>query len=165
MQFKNLSIVLACAATISVFALYSAFKPVENTAYASNVVGAALEDVHGSERVSSLRALRRDISQSPENLLDIYGQDIYEVFRAPEIIRRDAPTTIWQYRNDSCVLDVYFTTQKKTAMAAPVVHYEVRMREDAEDVSERLERSCVKTLARVNAGFALVNYNAMYKAD
>jgi hypothetical protein len=54
------------------------------------------------------RGLAKDISLHPEKMLSVRGQDIKSILREPELIRHESPTTIWQYRTDACVLDVYF---------------------------------------------------------
>jgi hypothetical protein len=164
MYTKYFSFLMACFAVVFVFAVYSSLKTSDNTAFASGVMGSGLHNNSVSD-LQKIRALRSSISESPENVLDIYGRDVFSLFAEPELVRRDAPTTVWQYRNESCVLDLYFTTQKKEAFAAPVVHYEVRMRDGgAEDVSPQLQKACVRSLARANAGFTAVKLNSIYKA-
>ncbi len=166
MRNKVLSSVLIAAATVTGLVFYYGAKPNDNSAYASNVMGSAFKDGQTSYgQVEERRALRKSISVNPDSLLDVYGRDVFEVFDKPEMVRRDAPTTVWQYRNETCVLDLYFTTAKDSAMAAPVVHYEVRLRDGGAGEQAAMGQKCVKSLARAHAGFGLVNFNAMYKAN
>lgn len=110
------------------------------------------------------RELRRAISADSRKMLDQPGYFIQAVFSKPEMIRRDDPTVVWQYRNAFCVLDVYYTTQRRDALEAPVVHYEIRAREKGvsdEDVRER----CVRDLARAHAGASPVRFESFYRSE
>ncbi len=161
MHKKYFPFLAACAAAVFVFTVYNSFKLSDNAAFASGVMGSGFYNNAGD--LQNIRALRASVSESPENVLDIYGRDVLSLFAEPELVRRDAPTTVWQYRSESCVLDLYFTTQKKDALAAPVVHYEVRLRDGGEP-DPAFGQACVRSLARAKSGFAVVNFNAIYKA-
>ncbi len=108
------------------------------------------------------RELRRALSADSQKLLDQPGYFIQAVLSKPEMIRRDAPTVVWQYRNASCVLDIYYTTQRRDAMKSPVVHYEIRARgKGVRD--EDVKRSCVRDLVRAHAGVNPVRFESFYR--
>ena len=93
------------------------------------------------------------------------GREIRAVFNQPELVRRDEPTVVWQYRNESCVLDVYFTTRQTKVAKAPVVHYEIRAREIGVD-DEAVQGTCIPDMVRSRAqGINFVNLDALYKAN
>jgi hypothetical protein len=94
--------------------------------------------------------LAKKFNASADNLLSAMGRDVQSVLREPELVRQDRPTVIWQYRSDSCVLDIYFATEDEDPLFAPVVHYEIRSRE-AEKMTEDQEKSCLRSLIRQRA--------------
>ena len=96
--------------------------------------------------------------------MTLSAMDVRAVLNQPELIRRDLPTVVWQYRNQDCVLDVYFTTASPKADKAPVAHYEVRARrKDVAD--EDVQNICIQNLIRERAGQNFVNLDALYKAN
>jgi len=63
------------------------------------------------------------------------------VLGEPELIRREAPAEIWQYRNDNCVLDVFLY---ETAGRREVTYVEAR-----DGTAQKIEaRTCLNELLR-----------------
>lgn len=117
----------------------------------------------GEVRAQSRKGLAKDIGLHPERLLIIRGQDVKLILREPELVRSESPTTIWQYRTDSCVLDIYFAGDQDPLLS-PVAHYEVRAR--AKDVSdEAIAATCVRDLARAKGRPRMVDVSALYKRN
>ena len=117
--------------------------------------------IMGEVRDESRKSLAREISLHPEKMLTVRGQDIKYVLREPELVRVEAPTTIWQYRTDSCVLDIYFAGETD-ALMLPVAHYEMRAR--AKGVSdEDVAASCVRELSRKSGRPRMVDVSRLYK--
>ncbi|MCC6597665.1 MAG: hypothetical protein IT559_02615 [Alphaproteobacteria bacterium] len=158
-----LSFLIAGALVTGIFLVNRGF---EGDVIAAHAATSAFS-VHEIEKGASVapqrrRALRRAISTDSKNLLDQPGYFIRAVLSEPEMIRRDSPTVVWQYRNASCVLDLYYTTQQKNELKAPVVHYEIRAREKGvrdEDVQE----SCVRDLARAHSGKNFIRPESFYR--
>ncbi len=108
------------------------------------------------------KTLRKNITYHPENLLQLAGHDVRAVLKEPDLVRQDFPTVIWQYRNRSCVLDVYFSSSAEDVSGAPIVHYEIRAR--GKNVSdEEIKPSCMRNLTRSRNGLRMVDVSAIYK--
>ena len=163
MKREVLSLVIAAGFIAAVFIFNETLRRDDGVAYASSGTVMAREIRDGAGIPSDrLREIRQNVSMDSSKLLDVTGREIYAVFSHPELIRTDSPTTIWQYRNSFCVLDVYFTTRDKTALRAPAVHYEVRARGKGV-ADEAVQGRCVRDLVRANSGMNLLNVNALYK--
>lgn len=65
------------------------------------------------------------LTYRPENLKNLRRGDLKLALAQPDLNRRDGGKAIWQYRNESCVLDVYWQQPKESSK---IVHYEFRMR-------------------------------------
>ena len=59
-------------------------------------------------QTETLAALRPDpaINDDPQQLIGMGPASLNAFLGAPELIRREAPASLWQYRADDCVLDV-----------------------------------------------------------
>lgn len=82
-----------------------------------------------SRYVRTLAALLRD---DPRVFLRMVEADIKLLLDEPELRRNDGAFAMWQYRTDSCVLDLYLSAKgnrNKDGDAMRVVDYEVRMRD------------------------------------
>ena len=81
------------------------------------------------------------INDDPQQLMGIDPGTLGAILGAPELIRREAPAEIWQYRNDSCVLDVFLYD---TAGRREVTYVEAR-----DGAAQRMDaRACLNTLLR-----------------
>ncbi len=107
------------------YGFYMNDRPVGAIAAASSV--ASFSEEGGLDYGSSLREFVRS---NHDNLLRMVGADVSALMDAPELVRADLPTVIWQYRKNNCVLDVYFASSSSDVSGAPVVHYEARLRDD-----------------------------------
>lgn len=80
-------------------------------------------------------------NEIPELAADLIGSSA-EATRGllgdPAMVRREPPAEVWQYRSDTCVLDVY--------MYDTVKYAEVRERRGRRDSSESTDRNCLETL-------------------
>jgi len=148
LSFLAAFVVAGCVMAVSYVVKYS-----DNSAQASAVMDVI---------VMSTASLRREVAFSPDTILDIKGRDVHKIFNTPELVRRDLPTVIWQYRNEACVLDVYFTAASADVMKAPVVHYEMRERAfEGGKVGD--QKACANSLMSRGASFKLLNFSALYK--
>jgi len=126
---------------VTLVTLYVVSSRFERAAASPGVAG-ALEE--GFFAQGERRKLRRFVSRNPDNLLRITGRELALVLKEPELVRSDFPTIVWQYRNEQCILDVYYDSMKDDVLKAPIVYYEIRAREEgvsAEDIS----KSCIKS--------------------
>ena len=156
---------MAMAMILCVFALVRALPVGEQSAQASSIglPGKSIErDAQNS--VAQKRGFRRAVLNNHENMMTLTGGQVRSILNQPELVRRDLPTVVWQYRNDECVLDVYFTSSNTRLDNTPVAHYEVRGREDADEYAADV---CLGSLIRANAGNGLnfASIEVLYKAD
>lgn len=162
MRRKLLSFIIILGAVITSAAVHRFITRIDGdgTAQASlGVMGAPF----GEARNASRKGLAKDISLHPEKMLSVRGQDIKSVLREPELIRIEAPTTIWQYRTDACVLDIYFAGETD-ALLLPVAHYEIRAR--AKGVSDAdIQGTCVRELSRKSGRPRMVDVSRLYKRN
>lgn len=81
------------------------------------------------------------INDDPQQLMGIEPGALGAILGEPELIRREAPAEIWQYRNDACVLDVFLYD---TAGRREVTYIEAR-----DGTAQRMDiRACLNTLLR-----------------
>jgi|GEM_PF-1717009 len=121
-------------------------------AYFGNDAQAAVDARQSVETTSSAKPYRNlsaRLRNDRDELLGLTIDDVKSALSRPQLMRRDGPIEIWQYRTANCVLDLYFDTRGD---AATVAHYELRAREKAMMVSEGLglhmvnQKSCMKNL-------------------
>jgi hypothetical protein len=130
----------------------------DGTAQAAlGTMGAPIGEARSFER----KNLAKDISLHPDRLMEIRGQDVKTILREPELVRQESPTTIWQYRTDSCVLDIYFSGNTDPLLS-PVSYYEIRAREKGVTDAD-VSASCVRDLARKSGRPRMVDVSALYK--
>jgi hypothetical protein len=75
----------------------------------------------------------------PEALIGREAGEIRRALGPPQLVRRDAPAEIWQYRGESCVLDLFLYEEARTLRVA---YLEARD-EEAQAVSAR---SCLASV-------------------
>ena len=130
MKSYFLSVAFAVVFAFGVLAVHNLVKNASDGAAYASIAGSALNAHHMTPEERS--RIKAALKTNPDHLLDLSGADIHFVLKDPELTRREAPTIVWQYRTASCVLDLYFVTQKDDASVAPVSYYEVRPRGGAE---------------------------------
>ncbi len=161
MKYHLLSFMIACGLALGVFYTYQAIKPAESGQALASVNGA---DADVSQSGGQLRALKARLVKDTDSLLEFTGADIREAFDAPELVRTDLPTVIWQYRNEACVLDVFYTASSADVSKAPVAHYEVRSR-DAKGRKIVEAQSCVSEMVQGGNLISLLDISAIYKSE
>jgi len=154
---------LACVLAIGMFSFYEMMKRDEGQALAS--VDPRLSAVQDDAGISTYRkrSLRRAVSEDPDNFLDVSGREILSILHDPEMVRTESPTIVWQYRTERCVLDLYFTTPRETALDSPVVHYEIRPRTVGLLENDTQKTECARAFIRANSGMSLLKLQAFYK--
>lgn len=101
--------------------------------------------------------LEKLLIKDPEKISMLLGQDLTLILAQPDLVRKDAMMSMWQFRSTDCVLDVYFKPASDDWKYAPVMHYEMRKRQKAvfrydasieAEAASPLEdaQSCVKSL-------------------
>jgi len=48
-----------------------------------------------------------DIDDDPKRLIGLGRDGLYDLLGMPEIVRRESPAQVWQYRGVTCVFDVF----------------------------------------------------------
>ncbi len=163
MRNKILSLGIACGVMLGAWVVYHVVNNgSENQAFAAaGINGAGVID--DARKEDGRTALRRSIAHNSDEIINLTGQHLRSVLQEPGLVRRDSPITIWQYRNSSCVLDVYFKTTKSDASFAPVAHYEMRARETGAS-NQDVSATCLPSLLRDKHAFKMVGVNSFYKA-
>lgn len=111
---------------------------------------AVLETMSEGERARYAAALNSLVTGNPEKLSQLIAHDFLVMFREPDLKRQDGALSVWQYRTEGCVLDIFL---EKDAVA----HYEFRSRRVAvfgtEDKDEDTvdEAQCLKSIYRMKA--------------
>ncbi len=164
---QRISFLVASVGVLLAFLAYQSFYGDEhNQAYASfsNNDGVV---TYVNYKPAQKRQIRSRLSADIDQLFSLTGHDVVQIFDAPELVRRDLPTTIWQYRNEDCVMDVYFTVDREgDASRANVAHYEVRARDFRQGASEALNaEQCVHDLVDNNVRLSLIDIKSVYKAS
>lgn len=105
--------------------------------------------------------LKKLLIKDPERISMLLGQDLQLVMGHPALERKDAMMSMWQFRSDDCVLDVYFKPTSDDWQYAPMMHYEMRKRQKARfryDATVKAEASplgdaqaCAKSLVEGTA--------------
>jgi hypothetical protein len=81
------------------------------------------------------------IDDDPARILGLGPDQLTEFLGVPELMRREPPAEIWQYRGESCVFDVFLYEE---AGRVQVTYLEAR-----DDSAERIaERNCLNQLLR-----------------
>jgi hypothetical protein len=110
------------------------------------------------------RHIRRAVISEPKNLLKLHGFSVMAALDKPEIIRKDLPAVVWQYRHNACVLDIYFNTKNDKAEHAAVVHYEMRSRTADASHDAPDEKACLRDIIENGAETQMVGVSAFYKS-
>ena len=163
---KKLSFVVLAGLFICVMALqYTQSNVFSNSAVASagNMAGQVL--VKQQDYMQMRRRFAQSLLHSPDELTNMTGGEIRTVMKEPELVRQDGATTVWQYRSDHCVLDIFFTPKRdQQALFSPAQHFEIRAREvDGSD--EAVHETCLSELIDKDRHHVrMVNVSAIYKA-
>lgn len=93
--------------------------------------------------------LQSAVAENPDMLLRMNARELQFMLAAPDLDRRDFPSIAWQYRSQSCVLDVFYTAPGEDALQeAQVQYYEIRSRDliTAETNEDVAAWSCMQSL-------------------
>ncbi len=105
--------------------------------------GPEVEPPAGPETAARTAALAPtpEIDDDPARILGLGPDQLTEILGRPELMRREPPAEIWQYRGRSCVFDVFLYEEAGTVR---VTYLEAR------DASARrvAERNCLNQLLR-----------------
>lgn len=121
----------ACAVFVAlacVFGLGSAFVHGHSLAGLPAAQG-DLDDMGQRDLMRYAYALQDKTFENPQNLYQLSGRDVSLMLAKPDLERHDYPSVVWQYRTQSCVLDVYYTEGQGSDLAqTQVQHFEIRPR-------------------------------------
>lgn len=86
-----------------------------------------------------------EIDDDPTQLLQMTKDDLNGLLGQPDLVRRETPAEIWQYRGQDCVLDLFlYNEEDKPDSPFKVVYSEAR---DLE-AKKTDQRSCLNSLLR-----------------
>ena len=80
----------------------------------------------------------------PEHLIGLHDSDLEKILGMPDFKRKDPPAQRWQYRNPSCLFDVFLYQEKNDADAYSVAHVEAR----GLDVNRVSDRDCFLSILK-----------------
>lgn len=83
-----------------------------------------------------------EVDARPERLMGLDPQALDAALGRPELVRREKPAEVWQYRAGSCVLDVFLYP---AGQGREVLHLEAR---DAASAAPADAKSCLTALLR-----------------
>ena len=122
---------------------------------AAMVLPENLNDV-GVSAKPSIRKLRQNIALDLRAIKEAHGQDIRRLFGQPDLVLSELPTTIWQFQNEDCALNIYFVHKSHNVLNAPASHYDVRARNDAASVDR-----CAVDLMKTKSGTGFMSLGAL----
>lgn len=107
--------------------------------------------------------LLKAVGVNPDAMIGISARDLHVLFGNSDFIRYEGRSMLWQYKNDSCVLDIFFETREgKSQDMAPAAYYEIRPA--ASDSGEVDKPSCIRDLLNASAGPYMVGVRTFYKS-
>lgn len=80
------------------------------------------------------------VNDDPEQLLGMTSESLGDILGKPDVVRRDGGAEVWQYRSETCVLDLFLYGGMKQ-----VEYVDLRDRGDATDV---MVRACFVRMLR-----------------
>ncbi|TQV79881.1 hypothetical protein [Denitrobaculum tricleocarpae] len=86
-----------------------------------------------------------DVDDNPEQLLTMTRDDLNGLLGQPDLVRRENPAEIWQYRGKNCVLDLFLYNEEDNPDSPFKVVYS-----EARDLNAQKtdQRSCLGALLR-----------------
>lgn len=110
------------------------------------------------------RYITRALSANEENILNLNARAIKMLWGEPQLVRKEFPTTLWQYRMEHCVLDVFFTSNDRDAeFPGSAVHYEMRHRQKS-TLSAQDKKICMSNFVPESSGPKMVSVSAFFKS-
>ncbi len=163
---KLYNFVIAVTVTITLFSVNYMVRGDDGFAFAAtySVSDYTIEDAY-PQRIR--RDISRKVAYNPDHVLHLSGRDVYEVLEKPELVRRDLPTVVWQYRTDACVLDIYFVTSSgANVLEEPVEYYEMRSRDGHyANLEGASAKKCMESISKPRERVSLLAAETFYNAD
>lgn len=86
-----------------------------------------------------------DINDDPAQLIKMTRDDLNGLLGQPDLVRRETPAEIWQYRGKDCILDIFLYSEADQSNSPyRVVYSEARGRE----AGKADQRACLNELLR-----------------
>lgn len=118
-----------------------------------------LQELSKENLIRYAYAMQAALTQKPDNIRHLTTMDIKLAMAEPDLDRKDGRSHVWQYRTESCVLDVYW---RQGGKRQKVSHYEFRARraifDDVAVIENKPAWHCIQTLIqqrqeKIEAGF------------
>lgn len=88
-----------------------------------------VKDLSRGELMRYAYDLQNATAENPDALKGMTARDVSLMLAEADLQRQDKPSVVWQYRSESCVLDIYFLAEDVEALETkPIAHYELRER-------------------------------------
>lgn len=127
------------AVAISFLLVGSCHEPMEVLA-GPQAVQRELADLSKPDMMRFTYQLQAALVEDAGLLTEMDETKVRLILAEPDLLRQDGKTQSWQYRNDSCVLDVFLTSDSER-----IAHYEFRST-DALDEAEPEHGRCLQGL-------------------
>ena len=104
----------------------------------------------------SIRKLRQNIALDLATIKEVRGQDIRVLFGQADLVVSELPTTIWQFQNEDCALNIYFVHKSHDVLNAVARHYDVRARRDGASADR-----CAANLMKAKSGTGFMSLTGL----
>lgn len=88
--------------------------------------------------------LTTGLALKPEHLIGLEARELEKILGSPDFLRKDPPAQRWQYRNPSCLFDVFLYQDKNGTGTHKVAHVEAR----GLDVNRVSDRDCFLSILK-----------------
>lgn len=169
-QLKVLAqIMLSAFTVIACLSGFHHLQPSYNPGAAHAAAGKGIDpslalyyEPHLRKTRSEIRSLARAIYKDAS---EIQGQPLshfVQIFYHPELIRSEGSMVLWQYRNEECVMDIYFETHEHKKGSETVKYFETRSR-NPHLFPEQDSVQCVHSLLRTAHRPRMVDVSSIFK--
>lgn len=145
---------------LMVWHLSSMVQPIvtQNADMAVNLSSGPIIRTYEIGKVYKVQLLRA-ISANPDNIIGVSARDLHVLFGNSSFMRQEGSSSVWQYSNGSCVLDIFFEARGgRSPDMTPAAYYEARST-SSDKVFDK--KDCVNALLKGNAG---LNVGTFYRS-
>ena len=120
-------VIMALALGSAAFKIHTMNEPLAvNSARAAALP--ALGETVGPDRYARIDTLRQQVRLDAQAIKGASGADLRALYGPPDFVMFERPTTVWQFRDQECVLRVYFVGPDANVMNRPASYFDVGLR-------------------------------------
>jgi len=108
-----------------------------------------------------IRSLAKNIYKKPNAIKGKEISSLAQIFYQPELTRIEGDIVMWQYRNEECVMDLYFEKGERPSGKEKVRHFETRFRDP--QINNDDAGVCVHSLLKTSGAPRMVDVSAIFK--